>query len=98
MSRLIAIDPGLKSGVAIFDDGKLFSVSEVLAKDARVEMQYLECYVSGQNTVAIEEQYMGAGKAFKSIRTLIEIAGFWRLLAEIAMEEAKKKQKKRRRQ
>lgn len=25
---------------------------------------------------------MGAGKAFKSIRTLIEIAGHWRLLAE----------------
>ena len=81
MSRLIAIDPGLKSGVAVFDDGELYEAHEMRPSAARFIFSGTYTAVT-PHTVAIEEQYMGAGKAFKSIRTLIEIAGYWRLLAE----------------
>jgi len=83
MSRLIAIDPGLRSGIAIFHDGKLADAFEVRPHEARSKVFHpAERCLEPNVTVAIEEQYMGAGKAFKSIRTLIEIAGYWRLLAE----------------
>jgi len=80
VTRLIAIDPGLKSGVAVFSDGRLLTAMEVNASEAAQAMARM---MNGEPTVcAIEDQYMGAGRAFKSIKTLIEIAGHWRLLAE----------------
>jgi len=110
VTRLIAIDPGLKSGVAVFESGQLVEAFEVKPHETvlftplfTARKQYLGPPVSIQGhharlissvppltarkrcletTVAIEDQYMGAGRAFKSIKTLIEIAGYWRLLAE----------------
>lgn len=80
MTRLIAIDPGLKSGVAVFD-GELVEAYECTPMESRRVMRAIGNF-NPLPTVAIEEQYMGANRAFKSIKTLIEIAGHWRLLSE----------------
>ncbi len=84
MTCLIAIDPGLQSGVAFFEAGQLLDAYEAKPDRAGEIIRRNNFYINGisQVTVAIESQFLGEGKSKKSIFTLIEIAGYWRLLAE----------------
>jgi len=90
---LIAVDPGLTTGIAVFARRHPIKPALLFARQIEIRRRpsdYLDALDDAQSycdpergpvQVVLESQYQGAGRSFPAIRSLIEIGGYIRYVS-----------------